>query len=96
MIPLLQFVNLLLDIAWWIIIIGAVLSWLLAFNVINRHNQVVRTVWESLDRITEPVYRPIRRMLPATGAVDFAPLVALLIIIFIQIVILPNVAAALR
>ena len=96
MIQLLQFVNIVLDLLWWIIIISAVMSWLIAFNVINRHNQVVWTVWDSLNRITEPMYRPIRRLLPSTGAIDFAPLVLLLLIIFIQVVSLPNIAMALR
>ena len=95
MVHILNFVNIIINLIWWIVIISAVMSWLIAFNVINRNNQVVWTVWDSLNRITEPMYRPIRRLLPNTGAIDFAPLVLLIILIFIQVVVLPNVAAAL-
>ena len=50
----------LLTLVWWIIVIQAVMSWLIAFNVINTHNDFVRQVWTTLDRITDPIYRPIR------------------------------------
>ena len=96
MLPLLKFVNFILDIVWWLVIISAVMSWLIAFNVINRHNQVVWTIWDSLSRVTEPLYRPIRKLLPSTGAVDFAPLVLLIVIAFIQMVVLPNIYATFR
>ena len=70
----------LLWVASWIIIIQAILSWLVAFNVINTHNDFVRTLLQALDRITEPLYRPIRKILPDFGGLDFSPLVVLLII----------------
>ena len=73
-------VDLLLDVLRWIIIIQAILSWLVAFNVINTTNDFVRTFLAALDRITEPIYRPIRRVLPDFSGLDFSPLVALLII----------------
>src|SRR3546814_3694509 len=57
---LLQILSILLNILWWIIIAQAVMSWLLAFNVINTHNEFVRQLWYVLERITEPLYRPIR------------------------------------
>ena len=76
-----------LEFIWWIIILGAVLSWLIGFNIVNRSNQLVWTIWDSLNRLTEPLYRPIRRLLPKTGAFDFAPLVVLFGIIFIRVVI---------
>lgn len=80
-------VDLLLDVLRWIIIIQAILSWLVAFNVINTHSDFMRTFLGALDRITEPLYRPIRRVLPDFGGIDFSPLVALLIIIAVQMLL---------
>jgi YggT family protein len=77
----------LLTIVWWIIIIQAVLSWLIAFNVINTHNDFVRNVWQTLDRITEPLYRPIRRVMPDFGALDLSPIVVLIGIQILDIVL---------
>lgn len=67
----------LLDVVWWIIIIQAILSWLIAFNVINTYNDFVRQIWGALDRMTLPIYRPIRRILPDFGGLDLSPLVVL-------------------
>ncbi len=78
---LLDIVDLLLQVLLWIIIIQAVLSWLVAFNVINTHNDFVRTVWNGLDRVTAPLYRPIRRILPDLGGLDFSPMVVILLIV---------------
>jgi YggT family protein len=80
-------VNLLLDVLRWIIIIQAILSWLVAFNVINTSNDFMRTFLGALDRITEPLYRPVRRILPDFGGIDFSPLVVLLIIIAVQMLL---------
>ena len=80
-------VNLLLDVLRWIIIIQAILSWLVAFNVINTSNDFMRSFLGALDRITEPLYRPIRRILPDFGGIDFSPLVVLLIIIALQMLL---------
>lgn len=77
---IIQILLYLLTIVWWIIIIQAVLSWLIAFNVINTHNDFVRNVWTTLERITDPIYRPIRRILPDFGALDLSPIVVLIII----------------
>jgi YggT family protein len=68
----------------WIIIIQAILSWLVVFNVINTHNDFVRTFFNALDRLTAPLYRPIRRILPDFGGLDFSPIVVLLIIIVLD------------
>ena len=87
LIALIQIVNLLLDVLRWIIIIQAILSWLVAFNVINTSNDFMRTFLGALDRITEPLYRPIRRVLPDFGGIDFSPLVALLVIIAVQMLL---------
>ena len=80
-------VDLLLDVLRWIIIIQAILSWLVAFNVINTSNDFMRSFLYALDRITEPLYRPIRRVLPDFGGIDFSPLVALLVIIALQMLL---------
>ncbi|MBN9442877.1 MAG: YggT family protein [Bosea sp. (in: a-proteobacteria)] len=91
----LDVVLLALQIYVWILIASAVLSWLIAFNVINTRNQFVATVWDMLYRMTEPVLRPIRERLPNLGGLDISPIILLLIIYFIQSVIIryiyPNV-----
>ena len=88
-------VLLALQIYVWLLIASAVLSWLIAFNVINTRNQFVSTVWDALYRVTEPVLRPIRERLPNLGGLDISPIILLLIIYFIQSVIVryiyPNV-----
>ncbi|MDI4664884.1 YggT family protein [Xanthobacter autotrophicus] len=71
----------------WLLIAAAVLSWLVAFNVVNHHNAFVRSVGEFLYRITEPVLAPIRSILPSLGGLDLSPMVLILIIFFIQQVI---------
>src|SRR5689334_16961160 len=73
-----------INIYWWILIISAVLSWLIAFGVVNTHNRVVATITDVLFRLTEPVLRPIRNMLPNFGGIDISPVVVLLILSFIQ------------
>ena len=77
---LVSIADLLLDILWWVIIIQVVLSWLIAFNVLNIHSGGVRNFIVALDRLTAPLYRPIRRMLPDFGGIDFSPLVILILI----------------
>lgn len=84
-----QIIVILLDVLWWIIIIQAVLSWLIAFNVINTYSDFVRTVMVALDRMTAPIYNPIRRVLPDLGALDLSPMVVLLGILIIRQAILP-------
>ncbi len=92
LIALLQIVQLLLTVIWWIIVVQAILSWLIAFNVINTHSDFVRTVWNALQRMTEPMYRPIRRVLPDFGALDLSPLVVLLILYILSNIVIPNIA----
>lgn len=84
MLALLQILQILLSVLWWIIIVQAVMSWLVAFNVINTSNDFVRQVLYALDRITEPLYRPIRRVLPDFGGLDLSPMVVLLILIILR------------
>ncbi len=90
-----QILMLLLQVATWIIIAQAILSWLVAFNVINTHNDFVRQTLYALSRLTEPLYRPVRRILPDFGALDFSPLVVLLLIQILRNIVLPNLFIAL-
>ena len=81
---LFSIVILLLNVLWWIIIIQAILSWLLAFNVLNTSSPAVRQIALALDKLTAPLYRPIRRIMPDFGGIDFSPMVVLLIILILQ------------
>ena len=94
MLELLQFISYVLTLYMWVVICMAILSWLIAFNVVNTRNPVVHMIAELLYRLTEPVLRPIRNMLPNLGGIDISPVILFLIIIFIQSVILPNIAKA--
>jgi len=80
-------VDLLLSVVMWIIIIQAILSWLVAFNVINTYNEGVRRFLYALDRLTQPLYRPIRRVLPDFGGLDFSPMVVIFLIIILKILL---------
>lgn len=91
----LDVILIVLQIYIWLIIAAAIFSWLLAFSVINQRNQFVAAVGNFLYSITEPVLRPIRRILPNLGTIDISPIVLLLIIFLIQRIIVyyiyPNV-----
>ncbi|MEQ8309173.1 MAG: YggT family protein [Sphingopyxis sp.] len=80
----LDILSILLNILWWLIIVQAVMSWLIAFNVINTHNDFVGQLWHVLDRITEPLYRPFRRIMPDFGGIDLTPMVVLILLIILQ------------
>lgn len=84
---LLDVILLVLQLYVWLLIASAVLSWLVAFNVVNTRNPFVATVGEFLYRITEPVLRPIRAIMPNLGGIDISPVIVILIIFFIQSVI---------
>ncbi|HMI40608.1 MAG TPA: YggT family protein [Sphingomicrobium sp.] len=77
---LFQIADMLLQVLMWIIIIQVIISWLFAFNVINPHSGGVRSAIDALDRLTAPIYRPVRRILPDFGGIDFSPLVIILVI----------------
>lgn len=94
MITLLQIAQYLLNIMWWIIIVQAVLSWLIAFNVINMSNDFVRSIWQVLNQLTEPLYRPIRRIMPDFGALDLSPMVVLILIYILANIVIPNIAVS--
>jgi YggT family protein len=92
---LLDVILIALDIYMWIVIVAVILSWLVAFNVVNTRHPFVAAVAEFLYRITEPALRPIRNMMPNLGGIDISPIILFLIIILIQRVIIyyiyPNV-----
>ncbi|RJF93698.1 YggT family protein [Sphingomonas cavernae] len=92
---LLEIVYYLATVLTWIIVIQAVLSWLVAFNIINTTNEFMRSVLYALDRITAPIYAPIRRIMPDLGALDLSPLVVLLILYIIRNIIIPNLMMSL-
>ncbi len=84
-------VDLILMVAIWIIFAQVIVSWLIVFKVINLQSGIVRGIIEALDRITGPIYRPIRKLLPDFGGIDFSPLVVILVIIFIRSKLLPGI-----
>ena len=95
MAPLIGFFVLVIDLYIWIVIASAILSWLVAFNVVNTNNRVVLVIGDTLYRLTEPALRPIRSILPNLGGIDISPIVVIFIIIFLRYVIalyiIPNV-----
>ena len=86
--------DMLLGVASFIMIAHIVFSLLIAFQVLNTRQPLVAQIWDGLNRLLEPVYRPIRRWLPDTGGLDLAPLVAFLIIIALRDFILPDLYRA--
>ena len=92
MLELLGFISSLIALYIYVIIAGAVMSWLMAFNVVNPYNPFVRSVWQGLNALTEPLLRPIRRWMPDLGGIDISPVILILACAFVQSVILPNIA----
>ncbi len=84
MIAILNLVNTVITLYIWLLVISAVLSWLIAFNVINTQNRFVYIVVDTLHRLTEPALAPIRRLLPSLGGIDISPIVLILLLIFIR------------
>ena len=82
--PFIWLINTLFDLVVWVVIASAIMSWLVAFGVVNTRNQFIRMVVETLFRLTEPMLRPIRRMLPNLGGVDISPVVLLLALFFLR------------
>jgi len=83
-------IKLILDVAFFIMIIHIIMSWLINFQVLNLGQQFVAQVWYGLNRLLEPIYRPIRNILPDTRPLDLAPLVAFIILISLRDFILPE------
>ena len=85
---LLGFIAGVINLYIWVIIIGAILSWLIAFDVVNRRNRAVFTIADALYRLTEPALRPIRRVLPDLGGLDISPVILILGLIFVKDVVI--------
>jgi YggT family protein len=81
---LLWLIDTVISIYIWLLIAQAVLSWLVAFGIVNRHNRFIGTVEDFLWRITEPVLRPIRRILPNFGGIDISPMILILLLVFLR------------
>jgi YggT family protein len=94
MLELLQFISYLITLYTYVVIAVVIVSWLMAFGVINAYNPMVRSIWQGLNAVTEPLLRPIRNALPNMGGLDISPVILLLLCYFIQTVILPNIAKA--
>jgi YggT family protein len=88
MVPLIGFIVLVIDLYIWVIIASAILSWLIAFNVVNTQNRFVYTIADMLYRVTEPALRPIRSILPNLGGIDISPVILILLLLFIRDVLL--------
>lgn len=95
LISILQILQLLLDVAFFIMIVHIILSWLINFQVLNLRQPLVAGIWDGLNRLLEPIYAPVRRMLPNTGMLDLAPLVVFLGIIIARDIILQNMIRSL-
>ena len=81
---LIDFLGYLVQLYVYVIIASVILSWLMAFGVVNPYNPTVRAIWQGLNAVTEPLLRPIRNMLPNLGAIDISPIVLLLACVFVQ------------
>jgi YggT family protein len=84
MIALLMTISMILTLIWWIFLIMIIMSWLINFNVINTRNQFVASVWRIVNQITDPILRPIRRIVPPVGGLDLSPIIVFVIIFFLQ------------
>jgi YggT family protein len=82
--PFLWLILTIIDLYIWLLIASAVLSWLIAFNVVNTRNPLVANIGEFLYRITEPALRPIRNMLPNLGGIDISPVILIILLLFLK------------
>lgn len=81
---ILKFLGYLIQLYVYVVIAGVILSWLMAFGIVNPYNPTVRAIWQALNAVTEPLLRPIRNVLPNLGAIDISPIVLLLGCFFLQ------------
>jgi YggT family protein len=88
MVPLIEFIVYVIQLYIWVIIASAILSWLIAFNVVNTSNRFVYSVAETLYRLTEPALRPIRSLIPNLGGIDISPVILILFLLFLRDVVL--------
>jgi len=83
--------QLILSVVYFIMIVHIIMSWLISFQVLNTRQPVVYQIWSGLNQLLQPIYQPIRRILPDTGALDLAPLVALIVVISLRQYVLPSI-----
>lgn len=88
MIPLINFISMIIGLYIWVIILSAILSWLIVFNVVNTSNKFVYMIGDTLHRLTEPALRPIRQFMPNLGGLDISPVILILGLIFLRDVVL--------
>ena len=86
--PLLAFIAMVITLYIWVVIISAILSWLIVFDVVNRRNRAVYMIADSFHRLTEPALRPIRKVIPDLGGIDISPVILILGLIFLRDVVL--------
>ena len=96
MASILQILLLIIQVAWFIVIIHIILSWLINFQVLNLRQPIVASIWDGTSRLLEPAYSRIRKFLPNLGGIDLAPLVLLIGLYALEIVIRNNAAALVR
>ena len=87
---LVQILLFIINIVWFIVIAHVIMSWLIGFNVLNRQQPLVWQIWTGLERVLEPIYGPIRRVLPNMGGLDLSPLVLIVILYALQTIIVRN------
>jgi len=90
---LFQILMLILDVVWFFIIAHVIMSWLISFQILNLHQPFVGQVWTTLQRLLEPIYGPVRRILPPMQGLDLAPLVVLVGVFALRIILVNNMAA---
>jgi YggT family protein len=88
MIGLLLFIAYIINLYEYVVIAAVIMSWLIGFNVINTHNQFVRSLWQAITAVTEPLLRPIRRIMPDLGGLDLSPVILLLALLFVRWIVI--------
>jgi YggT family protein len=84
MFAIINLIHMVIQLLIWLLIINAILSWLIAFDVVNRRNRVVDGIWNFTNRLSEPLLRPIRKVIPLIGGVDLSPMVLVLLLLFLD------------
>ncbi|WP_225028670.1 YggT family protein [Xinfangfangia pollutisoli] len=92
MVSLFQILMLILDLIYYVILVHVIMSWLINFQVLNLRQPLVAQIWDGLNRVLEPLYSQVRRIVPVTSGIDFAPLIVLIGVIALRIVLTNNAA----
>jgi YggT family protein len=90
MFAIINLIHMVIQLLIWLLIINAILSWLIAFDVINRRNRVVDAIWNFTTRLSEPLLRPIRKVIPLIGGVDLSPMVLVLLLLFLDTLVVSD------